>query len=231
MLSVLLPVINETNSLIKTVDYLLKIKEIKEILIIIDKEKTTKESKIISNELAVNSKIKIIAQTLPFLGGAIRNGFEKSSQKYTVLMASDLETDPKILPKMIKYIKDYDIVTVSRWRRKNSFKGYGIFKLLLNKIFQIMLQKMYKINLTDLTYGYRIFRSSLIKKINWEELKHPFLLETILKPIRLGCSIKEVDGLWRKRQEGYSSNTFLRNFLYCKTAFHVFVMSKKDILN
>ncbi len=230
MLSIILPVINETFSLQNTINTLLKIKEVKEILIIIHKEKTTNKSKAICKKLSKNQKIKVLTQTKPFLGGAIIKGFENSTQRHVAMMSSDLETDPKILPKMIKYMKDYDIVTVSRWNENKSFEGYGRIKLVLNKIFQKIVGALYRTHLTDLSYGYRIFKTDLVKKIKWDELKHPFLLETILKPLRLGCSIKEVNGSWKKRPEGYSSNKFLTNFLYMKTTIRILFMSKNGIL-
>ena len=65
-----------------------------------------------------------------------------------------------------------------------------------------------------MTYGYRLFPTALIKKIRWEELRHPFLLETIVKPLRLGIKVKEIPTAWKPRSEGSSQNTFARNFQY-----------------
>ena len=42
-----------------------------------------------------------------------------------------------------------------------------------------MLRCIFLTKLSDMTYGFRIFPSNLIKEIKWQELKHPFLLETI----------------------------------------------------
>lgn len=53
----------------------------------------------------------------------------------------------------------------------------------------------------------------LIQSIQWEEMKHPFFLETIVKPLRRGVEVVEIPTAWRARSEGESKNTFLRNFV------------------
>ena len=67
----------------------------------------------------------------------------------------------------------------------------------------------------------RIFPTSLLRAIRWEELRHPFFLETIIKPLRLGVRAVEVPGAWATRTEGESQNSFLRNFEYFRIALRV----------
>ena len=62
-----------------------------------------------------------------------------------------------------------------------------------------------------MTYGYRIFPAKLVKKIKWQELKHPFLLETILKPLLMKVNIIEIPSKWVSRLEGTSQNSFIEN--------------------
>ena len=70
-----------------------------------------------------------------------------------------------------------------------------------------------------MTYAYRIMPTELIQNIKWEELRHPFLLETLLKPLVLGVKIKEIPAKWEARSEGESQNTFIRTFEYLRIAF------------
>ena len=84
--------------------------------------------------------------------------------------------------------------------------------------------------LTDLTYGYRLFKTELVQNIQWEELRHPFLLETLLKPVRLGVRVVEVPTSWRARTEGESHNSFWRNFLYFRIAVKVLFTSRRKLM-
>tara|TARA_B100001057_G_C22857399_1_gene953182 strand:+ start:1868 stop:2614 length:747 start_codon:yes stop_codon:yes gene_type:complete len=226
-ISVILPVINETFSLKKTVNIILSNnkEEILEIIIIVSKIKTTSESLKVIKDLEINYKnfIKLYYQDLPFIGGAIQKGFMLSNGTHTIMMASDLETDPGDVGKLIEISKSHpnSIVTASRWIKGGSFKKYNLIKLLLNFIFQTILKVLFLTKLSDMTFGYRIFPTKIVKNIDWEELKHPFLLETIIKPLKMKIDIIEIPSSWQARLEGTSQNSFFENFKYLKIAIKV----------
>lgn len=232
--SVILPVIDETQSLRDTVEILLDENQnaISEILIIVCK-KTTAAALAVCQELA-NSRPDLITvheQSLPFLGGAMRDAFRLASGTHVVMMASDLETDPHTVRALIaKAALGYDVVTATRWAGKGGFKGYQPLKYVLNWVFQRCFRLLYGTSLSDLTYGFRIFKTELVKKIAWEELRHPFLLETILKPLRLGARTLEIPTKWRSRQEGVSHNTFWQNFVYLRIAFRTRFRDRQQLL-
>ncbi|MBI4379401.1 MAG: glycosyltransferase family 2 protein [Nitrospinae bacterium] len=233
--SIILPVINETESLKKTIEILLNEirKKIKEIIIIVDKI-TSKESLSIAESMISRYPeiIKLQWQKRKFLGGALQDAFEHCSGEYCVMMASDLETNPHDVKKLIETAEEgYDIVATSRWIQSNSFEGYSLIKLILNRIFQLFFRTLYRCNLTDLTYGFRIYRTQVFKEIKWEELRHPFLLESILKPIKLKrYKITEIPTTWKARIEGTSQNTFWRNFIYFRTGFKIIFLKNKNLI-
>ena len=236
-ISIILPVINETYSLSQTVETIIKEnRNIQEILIITSKEKTTKKSFETIKQLEKKFKdlIKFFYQDLPFIGGAIIKGFEMCKSSHVIMMASDLETNPKDIKKMIFESKNNinSIITASRWKNTSSFKNYNLIKLILNFIFQNLMKIMFFTKLSDMTYGYRLFPSQLVKNIIWKDLKHPFLLETILLPLKLNIDIVEIDSKWKSRSEGESQNSFFANFLYFRTAFRIkFLVKKNHIIN
>jgi glycosyltransferase involved in cell wall biosynthesis len=218
--SIILPVINETVSLRQTVDIVLgdvPRELIRELLIVVCK-KTTPESMAVIAELQkqLGDLVVVHHQTLPFLGGAMREAFDLCRGSHALMMASDLETDPKEAGKMIEEErKNPDgIVTTTRWHSRGTFHGYSQIKLVCNWIFQHFFSALYGTKLTDMTFGYRIFPTRLIQAIRWEELRHPFLLETVVKPLRLGVLVKEIPTTWHARIEGESQNPFFRNFAY-----------------
>ena len=226
--SVILPVINETFSLEKTIEVITKNSKdhIFEIIIIVSKKKTASDSLKLINQLEMikyPNLIKTHFQDLPFIGGAIQKGFQISSGTHILMMASDLETDPNDVEKLIKLSEHNpeSIITANRWIKGGSFNNYNKIKYYLNFLFQITLRFIFLTKLSDMTYGYRIFPAKLVKKIKWQELKHPFLLETILKPLLMNVNIIEIPSKWEARLEGSSQNSFLENFKYIKTAITI----------
>ena len=135
-------------------------------------------------------------------------------------MAPDLETHPIEAHKLIALEKRYpnDIAMCSRFLKRGCFVGYNRTKLVLNYIFQKLWNIYYGIHVTDKTFGYRIYPTSLLKSIRWEELKHPFYLETCLKPALLGAKFHEIPGKFEARSEGESQNSFWQTFRYIPPA-------------
>ena len=173
-----------------------------------------------------NKKLfSLIYQKKPLLGGAMQDAFRKVKTSHCLMMSSDLETNPSTVKKMIKYSKKFPnkIITASRWMEKNQFSGYGFLKVISNFLFQKFFSLLYNVNCTDLTFGFRIFPTFVIRKIKWEMYNHSFLFETIIRPIKLGTKIYEVKSNWKKRKEGITSNTFTNYFWYIYIGIKVLI--------
>ena len=234
--TIILPVINETTSLKQTVDIILrdvKPEQLREFLIVVCK-KTTAEAMAVVGQLQNEMPELVVVhnQQLPFLGGAMREAFDLSRGSHCIMMASDLETDPKDVRVLIEEAQKNPsgIVTATRWQGGVRFEGYSKVKLACNWVFQRAFSALYGVSLSDMTFAYRIFPTKLVQAIRWEELRHPFLFETLVKPLRLGVPVTEIPSVWRARTEGESQNTFFRNFAYFKTGFRVRFAPRASIL-
>ena len=225
--SIILPVMDETASLRETLEILLaeNRQDISEVLIIVC-AKTSSAARKMAGQVSLEHAglVSVREQQRPHLGGAMRDAFEWASGSHVVMMASDLETDPHTVKELIAAAKEgYDIVTATRWKGDGGFQGYGRIKYHANWMFQRMFGAIYATSLSDLTYGFRIFKAEWVKRIRWEEFGYAFLLETILKPLRLGANVVEIPTVWKVRPEGNSHNIFWNNLGYfriaCKTRF------------
>ncbi len=236
--TVLLPVMDETYSLSRTMETILDTCNANDLaeFIILACERTTAEARKTAEALVEKYssvvRVYIHNQKLPFVGGAFREGFDLALGSHLVVMSSDLETDPHLIKDFIQYAKEFPdyITTASRWKKGGGFENYNKIKLVCNWIFEHLIGWFYFSELSDLTYGFRIFPTKLVKQIKWEELKHPFFLETALKPLRLGVKFKEVPVHWVARTEGMSQNPFFANFRYFKTAWHIRFLPQDEIL-
>lgn len=234
--TILLPAMNETYSLRQTVEILLQTcarQDLAEIIVLLS-EKSDPACRAAAEQMCGKypQKVWIHTQKMPFVGGACREGFALAKGSHVVLMSSDLETDPHMVSRFIQMAKKHPdcVITASRWKKGCSFRGYHKVKLVCNFIFQNMLAVLYGTNLTDLTFAFRIFPAELVKEIRWEELKHPFFLETALKPLRLGVKLIEIPASWTARTEGVSQNGFFANFKYIKTAVRVRFCKRSSLL-
>jgi glycosyltransferase involved in cell wall biosynthesis len=171
-------------------------------------------------------------QKRPGIGGAVQDAFGRAKNDYVVLMASDLETDPDILPELIGKLDDgYDISVASRWNGGARFSGYRPIKLILNFFFQFGLRVLYFTPLSDLTYAYRAYRREVVRHVRWDETRFPFFLESILKPLRLGYRITEIAAPWKARTEGVSHATNAQIWAYVLTALRIRFMKKSAMVH
>lgn len=233
--SIILPATDETYSLAETVRkaYAKLPSYSLHFIVVMSPKFTTEECRAtVSNLIAeYGNAIEAFDQEKPRLGGALQDAFVRAKGEYTVLMASDLETDPAALPAMLAALdKGADIAATSRWKGGAGFKGYHPGKLVLNYLFQLGFRLLYWTNLTDMTYAYRAYRTEILTSIRWEETKFSFLFESIVKPLRLGYTVVEIPAPWKARTEGVSHASASEIVDYARVGLRVRIMKKSRIL-
>lgn len=223
--SIILPYINEINSLKKTISIIRSdnIDTTFEFIIIVSDKLTTSEDLDKLEDLKKNfikEKISIFFQKQPYVGGAIKKGIDVASNTHLVIMASDLETDPHDLKEMLVLSKNnpVKIICGNRWHNKDqeNFQGYGFLKKYLNLIFQFLTSHLYRVQFADFTFAYRIYPAEILKNETFKENRHSFALEMILKPILNGYQILSCHCNWTEREEGVSQNNIINYFHYFK---------------
>lgn len=168
-------------------------------LIAASASRTTAETRRAITELQslYPGRVETFDQLRPGVGEAMKEAFARASGDAVVVMTPDMETPPSALPQIMQKLEEgFDVVATTRWRKGVVFNGYDPVKLFLNFVFQQLFRALYLTRLSDLTYGYRAFRIEVVKNIRWEESRHPFFFETILKPLRLRYAIAEIDVPW-----------------------------------
>ncbi len=228
--------VNETHTLIETVETLLEVCDHKDIteIIIGYAQRATEETKAVLKEIAEtqhNVPIIIFEQKRPFMSG-INDMIDIAKGSHCLLVASDMALDLSIVTEMIERAKKQPNVIhkASRHLKDSKFYGYGKTKWFLNFSAQKFLSVLFMKKLTDFTIPVQIAPSDLYKSIRFEEEGFPFLLEMVLKPIRLGYNFTEISTNCYPRTQGKSSNSNKQTAAYLKTAIHIRFMHKKDIL-
>lgn len=220
--TVILPAVTETDSIDETATLLAESSDadICQVLVVVC-ERTTPATMARCEGLRAwfGDRVQIHNQRLPFLGGAMREAFDLATGSHVIMMATDLETDPRLVPAMIDIARRRPevVVTASRWARGGGFSGYGRLRVAANWVFQRLTSLLYRTPLTDATFGYRLFPTAVVQSIDWEGSRHEFLLETVLKPLRLGVEVVEIPTFWTPRPDGESQNSLATQARYIRT--------------
>lgn len=199
MLSIIIPVYNERNTINKIINKINKINYIKKKIIIVDDGSTDGTREIIKKNFLKNKrKFKVIFhKTNLGKGGAIKTAKKYIMGKYVIIQDADLEYDPRDYKKIIKELesKKFKVVYGSRVLNKNRYftnKKSPAYRVFANHMLTIFSNLINNQKLTDAHTCYKAFDINVFRKIKLNENGFNFCPEITTKISNLNMKIKEV---------------------------------------
>ena len=191
-LSVVIPVYNEKDTILKIIERVRSVDLPKEIIIVDDFSQDG--TRAILQGLPPSEELKIVLQPQNRgKGAALRRGFEEVSGDIVVIQDADLEYDPAEYSTLIQPIlaDKADVVYGSRFLS-------GPHRVLLfwhsvgNRMLTMLSNMLTDLNLTDMETCYKVFRADILKKIRFKENRFGFEPEFTAKVARAKCRIYEM---------------------------------------
>jgi dolichol-phosphate mannosyltransferase len=147
------------------------------------------------------------------LGSAYRTGFAWGLERgYEELIEMDADLSHRVrdLKKMIEAKEQQpntDLVIGSRWLAGGRTENWSKSRELLSRAANLYVRAMLGMGVKDSTAGFRIYSSSILKKLNLEAIKsegYSFQIEMTRAVYKLGGKIIEVPITFRERENGVS---------------------------
>ncbi|MHA1834578.1 MAG: glycosyltransferase family 2 protein [Candidatus Baldrarchaeia archaeon] len=128
-------------------------------------------------------------------GAALRTGFKYALEHgadIVVTLDGDMQHDPLEIPKFLEKIREegVDIVVGSRFLEK--VKGMPIQRRLSNFITTKVLNKVFKVPVTDSQSGFRAFKRKVLEKVTFKDNRYGAETEILIEAKRKGFNIVEV---------------------------------------
>lgn len=212
--SVVVPIFNEEESLpqlYKELRAVLESLRTSYEIILVDDGSTDGTFKSISNLHKKDSRVKVISFRRNFgQTAALAAGFDYAKGKVIITIDSDLENDPKDIPRLLRKIEEgYDVV--SGWRKKR-WEG-SLISTLKRRIPSLVVNKaaslLTGVSLHDTGCTLKAYRREVIKGINLYGEMHRFI-PVLTKQI--GAEIVEVEVNFRSRKFGKTNYGLGRTF-------------------
>jgi glycosyltransferase involved in cell wall biosynthesis len=192
LLSVVMPVFNERETLIEIVDRVLAVPIDKELIIVDDG--STDGTRELLGELGKRPGVRVILHARnQGKGAALRTGFAAAAGRIVLVQDADLEYFPEEYPELIEPIeRDWaDVVFGSRFLgRRHRVLLYHHY--LANKSLTFLSNIFTNLNLSDMETCYKVFRREVIQAIPLTQDRFGFEPEITAKIARRRLRVFEV---------------------------------------
>ena len=196
MLSIIIPVFNEKNTILKIIQKIESLKDIDKEIIIVDDCSDDGTKEILTG--ISNSKYKIIFHEKNLgKGAAIKTAKKYITGQIVIIQDADLEYNPEDYRKLIKPIlnQEYEVVYGSRVLGKNRYfvKNFSsVYRIFFNHILTILSNLINRQKLTDAHTCYKTFSFKVFNSVNLEEDGFSFCPEITTKLSLMNIEIKEI---------------------------------------
>ena len=212
---IVIPVYNEGDNIINTINSLLKdvIFEINILIIFDNYADLTLE--VIEKNFSKIEFIKLIKNEGQGAHGAVMTGFKYSQSAGVLVLPADDDYNSKNINKYFeKIIEGYDLVCPSRFTEGGCMVGAPKFKYIIMRTVNLFLYYLIGLPTKDSTNGFRLFSNDFLNETKIESKEgFTYSLELLTKATLMKKKIIELPALWYERKHGNS------NFKVFKWAF------------
>lgn len=123
-------------------------------------------------------------------------------------MDADFSHDPKVLPELVGALQaGADMTLGSRYVQGGSVEGWSLWRKVLSKTANMLVQTLLYLPVQDCTSGFRIYRREALQRLSLERLKvegYGFLYLSTALAVWNGFHIAEVPIMFVDRRQGKS---------------------------
>lgn len=219
--SVILPTYNEKGNIIRLIQEIKKaLKQTSHEIIIVDDNSPDKTAEEVINRYKNNNSVKIfVRKKARGLATAIRYGIEKARGDIVVVMDTDFQHDPALIPRMVTLCQYYDLVIGSRFVRGGGMQeGYRYY---YSYLFNLLIRLALRMQIQDNLSGFFVMQRNKLNKLNLDKIFQgygDYFIRLLHASGRAKYSILEIPVFYHIRPYGQSKSSFVSMIInYTKT--------------
>lgn len=169
-LSVIIPVFNEENTILKVLEAVEKSNVRSKEIIVVD-DGSTDQTRAILTKASRRIDQLIFRKQNGGKGAALRDGFAAATGEFVIVQDADLEYDPAEFVRLLEPLVDgkADAVFGSRFVGSRPHRVVYFWNYLANILLTTLSNVFNNLNLTDMETGYKAFRRELLQSLTLTE--------------------------------------------------------------
>ena len=218
-LTVIIPVFNEQDTILKVIKKVKAVEIDKEIIIVDDgSEDDTPQ---LLKTLESDSDIKVITHDSNLGRGAgIKTALDHAQGYVTIFQDADLELDPGNYPKLLEPLieKEAEVVFGSRFLGKGFIQGMGFGAYIANVILIELTDRLFHANLTDVLTMFQVTKTEILRNLDIQSDRFGSTVEITAKLLKKGYKILEIPVEYIPRRKDTGKKVRWSDFYSCMSA-------------
>ena len=204
--SVVIPTYNEEGNVIPLIEEITK--SLKgytfEIVIVDDASKDKTQTILKKRAKKDRNLVAVFRKGIKGILSAQKDGIKFCRGNIVVLMDADLSHPPKVIPKMLEYIPEYDFVSASRYINGGGMKGLPYYHYMSTLVFNSVIRLFMGLKITDFTGVFHAIKKDKLMKIlpKSDALAGEFDLDMFYYAKKKKLKVKEIPFTYVYRTEG-----------------------------
>ena len=221
--SVILPTYNESGNIVNLIQALEAAAEGEGLayeLIIVDDNSPDGTAQVVRSQYSSDSRVRVFVRTEERgLASAIRYGIEQAGGETVVVMDTDFQHDPSLVPRMVHFSQYYDTIVGSRFVMGGGMQeGYRYY---YSYLFNLFVRVITRTQIQDNLSGFFAMRRDKLMRMDTAHIftgYGDYFIRLLYYAWRYGYSVLEIPVFYRVRPYGTSKSSFIKMILnYSRT--------------
>jgi len=226
--SIILPTYKEKGNIVELINTIINVLQNEEVefeIVVVDDNSPDGTAEVVRREFDTDQRVRLFVRNDERgLATAIRYGIERSKGDTVVVMDTDFNHDPQMIPQMIDLLRYYDMVIGSRFVLGGGMEDR--FRYYCSALYTIWLRFFLGIHIKDKLSGYFSIRREALNRLDMDYIFHgygDYFMRLLLKAQKKGYRMIEVPTFYRLRKAGHSKTNFIEVlYKYTLSAIEIF---------
>jgi dolichol-phosphate mannosyltransferase len=212
--AIILPTYNECDNIAELIQALhsyLEPAELNYEIVVVDDNSPDGTADVVRQAFGADPRVSLLVRTGERgLATAIRYGIESCNGDVVVVMDTDFNHDPKVVPQLVKLLEYYDVIIGSRFVMGGGMEDR--FRYLSSFIYNMFIRFMFRTQIQDNLSGFfAMYRSKLREMDMWDSIFYgygDYFIRLLMVAWKRRLSMLEIPVYYRLRTRGHSKTQF-----------------------